>query len=123
MPGTVGSIVAAVICIFLPLTWWQILLICAVSIWLCNQGEKLFGQADPGKIVLDEFCGMFIAAWHLDSLYLIIAAFLLFRLFDIVKPLFINRLQACPGGWGIVFDDLAAGVLARVVISIYLLIV
>lgn len=122
MPGTVGSLVAAVICYFIPLAWWQILLICAVSIWICSRGEKIFGESDPGKIVLDEFCGMFVAAWRLDSLPLILVAFVLFRLFDIWKPLLINRLQALPGGWGVVFDDLAAGFVARVLLGIYIFI-
>lgn len=123
MPGTVGSLFAAVIIWAVSLTWWQILLICALSIFICGQAEKIFGEADPGKIVLDEFCGMFVAAWHLDSLTLIIAAFVLFRFFDIAKPLFIDRLQAWPGGWGVVFDDLAAGLMARIIIAVVLLII
>jgi len=123
MPGTVGSLIAAVIIWAVPLTWWQILLICALSIYICGQAEKIFGETDPGKIVLDEFCGMFVAAWNLDSLILIIAAFVLFRFFDIAKPLFINRLQAWPGGWGVVFDDLAAGLMARIIIAVVILIV
>lgn len=122
MPGTVGSLVAAVICYFIAFTWWQILLICAVSFWICHQGEKVFGESDPGKIVLDEFCGMFVAAWRLNSIGSILVAFLLFRLFDIWKPLFIRRLQVLPGGWGVVFDDLAAGLLAKLLIAFYFII-
>lgn len=121
MPGTVGSLVAALIIWSIPLTWWQIVLISALSIWICGQAEKLYGETDPGKIVLDEFCGMFVAAWNLDSIPLIIAAFVLFRCFDIFKPFFINSLQTFPGGWGVVFDDLAAGFMARIIIAVYLL--
>lgn len=119
MPGTAGSLAAALFCWFYTLAWWQIALICALSVWICGQAEKLYGEKDPGKIVLDEFCGMFVAVWQIKSLSLIIAGFILFRLFDIKKPLFINRLQAYPGGWGIVADDLAAGLLARTVLAIY----
>ena len=58
--------------------------------------------------------GMWFAALLLpSSLYDLTAVFLLFRLFDVVKPLFIPRLERLPGGWGIVADDVAAGLLAR----------
>ncbi|MYF78336.1 MAG: phosphatidylglycerophosphatase A, partial [Chloroflexi bacterium] len=52
----------------------------------------------------------------------VLEAFLLFRLFDIVKPLGIRRLEAIPNGWGIMLDDLAAGVLAAIVINAAILI-
>lgn len=122
MPGTVGSIAAAVIAWFLPLTWWQIFLLSLVGVYICGHAEKLIGQTDPPSIVFDEFCGMFIAAWHLSSLPLFIAAFLLFRLFDILKPNPINWVQSLPGGWGVMSDDLAAGLLARLLIALYLFI-
>jgi len=122
MPGTVGSLVATIIIWAYPLTWWQIGLLTLLGIYICGQGEKLLGETDPGKIVFDEFCGMFVAAWQLESLPLIIAAFLLFRLFDITKPFLINRLQAWPGGWGVMADDLAAGFLARIIVAAYLVV-
>jgi len=123
MPGTAGSLAAALLMGFLPLAWWQILLIILLSVYICGQAEKILGETDPGKIVLDEFCGMFVAAWNLDSWTLIMAAFVLFRFFDIVKPLGISRIQRLPGGWGVVFDDLLAGIMARGIIALYLLVV
>ena len=75
------------------------------------------GRHDPGEVILDEFVAMplFFAGWQmiigpgvLPFLGLLLAGFALFRLFDITKPLVIDKLQALPAGWGIVVDDTAA---------------
>jgi phosphatidylglycerophosphatase A len=84
------------------------------------------GGGDPRYIVSDEWAGMWLALWPakgsaadafhgggwIAGLAPVLAAFLLFRLFDIWKPWPIRRLEALPGGWGITMDDVAAGILS-----------
>jgi phosphatidylglycerophosphatase A len=104
---------------------WPVWLISIVALaflawYVSDEAEKLFGQKDDRRIVIDEIAGL---QW---SLFLIaptvlhtVLGFLLFRLFDIVKPfparLFQDRL---PGGLGVVADDLAAGVYTNVVLQL-----
>ena len=79
---------------------------------------------DPSKVVIDEVAGQLAALLILANVnfWSLLAAFVLFRLFDITKPLGIRRLEAIPNGWGIMLDDLAAGLLAAVVINVAILI-
>ena len=79
---------------------------------------------DPSKVVIDEIAGQLAALLILANVnfWSLLAAFLLFRLFDITKPLGIRRLEAIPNGWGIMLDDLAAGLLAALVINVAILI-
>ena len=84
---------------------------------------KTDDDPDPSRVVIDEVAGQLAAMLLLPiEWWLMLAAFLLFRLFDIVKPLGIRRLEAIPNGWGIMLDDLAAGLLAAVVINAAILI-
>lgn len=79
---------------------------------------------DPNKVVIDEVAGQLAALLIFAdvNLWSLLAAFVLFRIFDIAKPLGIRRLEAIPNGWGIMLDDLAAGILAAVVINVAILI-
>ncbi|MEX2043854.1 MAG: phosphatidylglycerophosphatase A [Opitutus sp.] len=98
-------------------------LLSALGAWLavgfCGEAETRLGRSDPGEIVLDEFIAMplcFVGwqwlpgAWPNWAVFL--AGFGLFRLYDIVKPFGIGRLQRLPGGWGVVADDVAAALAA-----------
>ena len=82
------------------------------------------GKADPGEVVADEFAGQavtFIAVGTAPTgqiLATVVLGFLLFRFFDIVKPFPIYRIQKLPKGWGILADDLLAGVYAWIVLQI-----
>ncbi len=72
------------------------------------------GEADPSIVVIDEIVGMWISLWGLPySVTAIALAFLLFRIFDIVKPPPARQLERVPNGWGIMLDDVAAGVYAN----------
>lgn len=128
-PGTWGSVAGVVFYWFAfqgintPETWlqfwiWAALLV-AVAVPVCEAGEKYLGKTDPGEVNFDEFAvipicyaglGEIIAA-SANTLYWLAAGFVLFRLFDIFKPLFIRKLQNFKGGWGVVADDLAAAIL------------
>ena len=135
MPGTYGSLVA--VGIFLGLTQVAqgnaliavvLVLIVAVTfagIWAGSRTEALSGRKDPGKVVVDEVAGQFIALFPLTlftrwSILAVIVSFILFRFFDIVKPYPANRLQELHGGAGVMFDDLVAGVYGAVIVSIML---
>jgi len=76
---------------------------------------------DPGQVVLDEWAGQWIAlvalpmATFKQAIIVLAAQFFLFRLFDVIKPTPGRRFEKLPGGWGILLDDLAAGVYANVI--------
>ena len=79
----------------------------------------MFGKSDPGQIVIDEVCGYLITMFLISlSLKNIILGFLLFRLFDIVKPPPIRRLERLRGGFGIVSDDVLAGIYANLILQL-----
>jgi len=80
------------------------------------------GQRDPGRIVIDEACGQLIALFQVPGGWAPLAvSFFLFRAFDIIKPFPIRRLERLPGGWGIMADDVAAGIVAGLGTHLYLL--
>jgi len=101
-----------------------------LSVWLCGAAEKLLKETDPASVVLDEivavplcFAGWLIQAHtregamppperllRADTWPLVVAVFLLFRVFDVLKPWPVGRSQAIPGGWGVTVDDLLAAV-------------
>lgn len=80
------------------------------------------GIEDPGWIVIDEVCGMWMALSLVSSEsvvehpWLLLVAFALFRFFDILKPLGIHRLERLPGAWGVMADDLLGGVYSGVIL-------
>ena len=100
-----------------------IVMITLFGIWAASRTEKLSGRKDPSKVVIDEVAGQFIAlipvpfvlgaAW-----WSTILAFVLFRIFDIVKPYPARRFESLHGGLGIMADDVVAGVYAAVVVAV-----
>lgn len=118
--GTAGSLLGALLCFPLAYLPWPVYLgatlaLTALAVWVAGQVAAESGQPDPQEIVIDEIAGMWIAAIALTpTLYDFTAVFLLFRLMDVVKPAPVPRLERLPGGLGIVADDVAAGLLARV---------
>lgn len=88
-----------------------------ISIWSAHRAEKTLGH-DASPIVIDEVLGQMIALWLAPRSWpWVLAGFLLFRLFDIWKPLGAREAQALPGGWGIVTDDVIAGIYAFLVMQ------
>ena len=91
--------------------------------WAASQVEKLSGKKDPGKVVIDEVAGQFIALIPVPFMlgtawWAAILAFILFRFFDIVKPYPARRLESLEAGLGIMADDIVAGVYAAVVVGV-----
>jgi phosphatidylglycerophosphatase A len=120
-PGTWGSLAGlgygAVF--LLPLGLAGTLALAAAVLYLAvaitGEAADRMGRRDPGEVVLDEFAAMPLCflgwralATHWPFWVVVLAGFALFRLYDIVKPFGIRRLQDWPGGWGIVADDVAA---------------
>jgi phosphatidylglycerophosphatase A len=102
-----------------------------VGVPAATRVARVLRAKDPGVIVVDEFAGQFLASAPIplfrpfspaEEWVVWIASFLLFRLFDIWKPGFIRRIQDLPEGWGIVVDDVAAGIAAAAVIALALLV-
>ncbi len=122
-PGTAGSLAALVLFAFIrwigvpALELAAIPVVLIVGIWAANGAEAALEQKDPGPVVIDEVLGMLITLALLPvSLLGVFAGFLLFRLFDIVKPYPAGRLEHLHGGLGIMLDDAMAGVYAWLVL-------
>jgi phosphatidylglycerophosphatase A len=105
----------------------QILIIAIVTccgIWAASRTERVLKVKDPGKVVVDEVAGQFIALLPLPLTrvgpwpVLVIIAFLFFRFFDIVKPYPARKLESLKGGWGIMADDLVAGAYAAIIVTV-----
>ena len=125
-PGTVGSL-AALLPVIAMVTYgvaewrWVVIALLAVftlpGIWAAGAYARHRGRKDPGDVVVDEVLGQWVTIAFATQLNWagIGIAFLLFRLFDIVKPPPVRQAESLPGGLGIVADDLAAGILAGLV--------
>ncbi|HXH82177.1 MAG TPA: phosphatidylglycerophosphatase A [Candidatus Tectomicrobia bacterium] len=112
--GTVGSAVALALLWILP--WRPVTLAAALvvvalaGVWAGGRVERALGLKDPGVIVIDEVAGMMLSVLLLPrTLAAFACAFVLFRALDVLKPFPAGRSQALPGGWGVMLDDLIAG--------------
>jgi phosphatidylglycerophosphatase A len=120
-PGTIGTLVGIPICLVcLPLTWplrfLVVVVLSALAIFISGRAEQIYQKKDDQRIVIDEIAGFQVAMLPvaITGLHLCVA-FVLFRIFDIWKPFPIRNLQQLPGGWGVVIDDVAAGIYAGIV--------
>jgi len=124
-PGTVGSAVGLILWAILPAgTLVQIVTILALfaaGSWAATVAETHFHRTDPGQVVIDEVMGMLITlalvpvGWWGAGV-----GFLLFRLFDVLKPYPARQFERFPGGIGIMADDAMAGVYANVALRLAL---
>jgi phosphatidylglycerophosphatase A len=99
-----------------------ILLLIGLGVWASGHAETLLDEKDASAIVIDEIVGMFLTYFSLRmTLTSLPIGFVFFRLFDILKP--IPALERIPGGWGVMLDDLCAGIMANLCtrIALYLL--
>ena len=124
-PGTVGS--AAGLIVYL-LVWWThspivevglIVVTFVVGVWAATQAERHFGGIDPGPVVIDEVLGMLVTLAFIPAGWsAALAGFVLFRVFDVIKPYPANRLENLHGGFGIMADDAMAGVYANLALRL-----
>ncbi len=121
-PGTWGSLLGLFFYLIfykLPVAFLIYLAVLALGVKLSSSSYMLFGEEDSSKIVIDEVLGMWTALLGLKlSFWLIVIAFLMFRFFDIYKPNFIAFFERLPGGWGVVVDDIVAGVVTNVLLRV-----
>ena len=125
-PGTFGSLLGLPLCfllaeISLPAAIVAVLLLIGLAVWISDRAAKILKRKDPGCIVIDEIAGMATALigvpFHLSSAIL---GFVLFRIFDILKPFPIRMIdRRLSGGAGIVADDVVAGFFANILIRIF----
>ena len=123
-PGTAGTLVAV------PFYWVlsslsgflygiTVLAFLFMSSWLSMAAENLFQKRDSSRIVIDEIGGFLVTMAFLPALPLyVIAGFVFFRFFDIAKPFPIKKLEALPGGYGVVADDVMAGVYGNLALRV-----
>jgi phosphatidylglycerophosphatase A len=89
-----------------------LLAVIGAAVWVADRAERVLGQKDAQCIVVDEVAGMLVGLAGVPvSALNFLCAFAIFRLLDIVKPFPARRIeQRLPGGWGVVLDDVAAGI-------------
>jgi phosphatidylglycerophosphatase A len=129
-PGTWGSVVGGIIGVaflyFLPPSTLVLftILITIISVKEINKYEEETGIHDASKIVIDEIAGMFLALSISGiSIASVILSFIFFRVFDIWKPSIIGRIdEKVKGGWGVMGDDLVAGISAGLMSALCILI-
>jgi phosphatidylglycerophosphatase A len=123
-----GTIAAAVCCICWYLAWngafppllpsvLITLVVTFAGVWSSSVMEKFWGK-DPSKVVIDEVAGMCVSLVLLPvNAKFLLGAFILFRFFDIVKPLYIRKTESFPRGWGIMLDDVFAGIYTNILLQ------
>lgn len=127
-PGTVGSAGAALAYFFIPALHDPLVLMplivvtTALGVWASGVMEEEYGE-DPSQAVIDEVAGQWLALAFLPATPLaVLLGFALFRLFDILKPGPVDSLQNLPAGWGIMADDVLAGIFANVTLRVVMLV-
>ena len=122
-PGTVASALTAAALWLLQLSPLALaglaLLVTVVGTWSADEAERALGRKDPGAIVVDEVAGMIVSVLGVPlTLPVLVTGFLLFRVFDVVKPFPANVSQRLGGGVGVMIDDLIAGVYALALVLV-----
>jgi len=123
-PGTVGSLVGVLI--YLATRSWPLAMqaalvvgVALIGTWASSVAEAHFGREDPGQVVIDEVAGQMLTLLATGaSTTGIVLGFLLFRAFDIVKPWPARQFERFPGGYGIMADDVMAGVYAHLLLRL-----
>lgn len=124
-PGTMGTVAGLPLCYLISrfhpgIQVASIVLFAVFAVWISERAEQILGKKDPGRIVIDEMVGIFITLAAMPfTIWTALGGFVLFRFFDILKPFPIRNLERkFSGGIGIVIDDVAAGILAHIVLRI-----
>ncbi len=123
-PGTAGTLVAVVLylgarALSPPAYGLVCVLLCAVGTWAADRAELLLGCKDCSSIVIDEIAGFFIAMFMVPAGWgFLVAGFLLFRVFDVIKPWPLHGLQDVRGGLGVMLDDIGAGIYTNILLQI-----
>lgn len=126
-PGTAGTVVGVLLYLLMqdltPL-WYGTVCVGATFLgaWAAGYADRILGTKDSSSIVIDEIAGFLIAMFMIPLAWgYIIAGFMLFRLFDILKPWPLKELQDISGGPGVMLDDIGAGVYTNIILQIVVL--
>ena len=129
-PGTFGTILGLPLCFLLGLLKLPLALVCTmlfilIAIWISHIAEKRLKKKDPGCIVIDEIAGMAVTLIGLPfNLTTGLSGFIIFRILDISKPFPIGALEKhLPGGLGVVADDVIAGIMANLILRVFIYII
>lgn len=125
-PGTFGTVVGAIIYLLFiniinsqPVFLYFTIIYFISGVFVSNRAEKLYGLKDCQRIVCDETTGFFFSMLFIPcNTRNIIFSFLIFRIFDVVKPFPIRKLQDIKGGLGIMIDDLAAALYTNIILHL-----
>lgn len=121
--GFLGTLITVPFVFVMPKTAWLYALI-TTAVFLAGVFVSVkaeFENSDDSRIVIDEAAGFLIAMFLLPRTWpVILSAFVLFRIFDSVKPFYISRLDKIKNAWGVMLDDAACGVLTCVLMQIFL---
>jgi len=127
-PGTLASLITVIIYKYAlhKLIWPYMLILFLLTYILgvitSSKYTSLTNIDDPGEVVIDEVLGQLVALFMLKpSWFLILSAFLLFRFFDIIKPFYIKRAEKFSKGWGIMLDDIIAGIYTNILINVFII--
>lgn len=124
-----GTYAAIVTCIGWYLAWegkdpyaygpvLLIILVMIIGVWSSTEMESKWGK-DSSKIVIDEVAGMSLTLLFIPVRWpYILCGLVLFRFFDIVKPLYIRKMEKLNGGWGVMMDDMLAGLYSNIILQI-----
>lgn len=112
MPGTWGSLLACAMVPFVPIHWVTLVGLLLFSWLVIHEYERQSKTHDASHVVIDEIAGIFVCFYAVPiSMWTLCIGFILFRIFDITKPLFIGWAdRSLPGAWGVLLDDVFAGI-------------
>ncbi len=123
-PGTAGTVVGVLLYLWMkglsPVIYVvACLLLFVLGTWVAGRAEELLGKKDHPSIVIDEIAGYLVSMFLVPHGWIfVVAGFLVFRFFDIVKPYPLKRLQEIRGGLGVMLDDFGAGIYTNVVLQL-----
>lgn len=123
-PGTAGTLAGVLLYLLMKgLSPGIYLIVClflfVLGTWVAGRAEKALGRTDHPSIVIDEIAGYMVSMFMVPPAWgFLVAGFFLFRMFDIVKPYPLKRLQDRHGGLGVMLDDIGAGVYTNIVLQV-----
>ncbi len=121
--GTAGSLAGLLFFLLvsysLTVTIFSLLVLAVAALLVIGKAEELFGKKDSRRIVIDEVIGMMIALLFIPMRALfVVLAFVFFRIFDIAKPFPIKRIEGMASPWGVLLDDVLAGIYANFAVQL-----
>ncbi|MFN3504765.1 MAG: phosphatidylglycerophosphatase A [Caldimicrobium sp.] len=122
-PGTLGAIQGVFLYYLMSahsLTWhlFILLLLTGLGIGVSQIASEVLEKKDPDQVIIDEIVGAYLSCLGKSSFLELTLAFIFFRIIDITKPSPLRKLEHLKGGWGIMVDDLLAGLMTNVIVTL-----